>query len=90
MRRQCGSDEAWSPPNNVDTSLHLLPRPLAMTDDIRLRKVRPIYDAIEAHNFKAAVKLCSRKDLANNPLVKARVLASCAGPLRSLNSVGRF
>lgn len=60
-----------------------------MTDDVRLRKVRPIYDAIEAQNFKAAVKLCSRKDLANYPLVKARCRRSVPPARRSLPRADR-
>lgn len=43
------------------------------------RKLRAIYEAIDVHNFKAAIKLCSKKNLATNAVaqaLKAHALAS--------------
>ena len=43
------------------------------------RKLRAIYEAIDVHNFKAAIKLCDKKNLATNAVaqsLKAHALAS--------------
>ena len=42
-----------------------------MADDIRYRKINPIYNAIDAGNFKGAIKLCQRKDITKWDLTKA-------------------
>lgn len=34
------------------------------------RKLQPIYNAIDARNYKAAIKLCSKKDLEKWDIVK--------------------
>ena len=41
-----------------------------MGDDVRFRKLQPIYNAVDARNYKAAIKLCSKKDLEKWDIVK--------------------
>ena len=43
----------------------------SMSDDnIRSRKLQPIYNALDARNYKSAVKLCMKKDLEKWDIVK--------------------
>jgi hypothetical protein len=39
-------------------------------DNIRSRKLQPIYNALDARNYKSAVKLCMKKDLEKWDIVK--------------------
>lgn len=39
-------------------------------DDVRARKLQPIYNALDARNYKAALKLCAKKDLEKWDVVK--------------------
>lgn len=63
-----------------------------MGDDPKLRKLRPVYEALQSFNFKGAIKLASRKDLAGHPVAKVRAPApqapraapTCGDPTRSL------
>ena len=41
-----------------------------MADDVRARKLQPIYNALDARNYKMAVKLCAKKDLEKWDIVK--------------------
>lgn len=59
--------------------------------DVRARKYKPIYEAIEAHNYRGAMKLCAKRDIESAPLTKVcrlvlvggkGVLAMCPAPLR--------
>lgn len=49
-----------------------------MGDDPKLRKLRPVYEALQSFNFKGAIKLASRKDLAAHPVAKVRARAPAA------------
>lgn len=40
-------------------------------DDVRARKLQPIYNAIDSRNYKMALKLCAKKDLEKWDMVKA-------------------
>lgn len=40
------------------------------TDDVRARKLQPIYNALDARNYKTAIKLCGKKDLEKWDVVK--------------------
>lgn len=42
-----------------------------MNDDVRYRKINPIYNAIDAGNYKGAIKLCQRKDVVKWDIAKA-------------------
>jgi hypothetical protein len=42
-----------------------------MNDDVRYRKINPIYGAIDAGNYKGAIKLCQRKDIIKWDITKA-------------------
>ena len=41
-----------------------------MADDVRARKLQPIYNALDARNYKMAIKLCTKKDLERWDIVK--------------------
>ena len=41
-----------------------------MADDVRARKLQPIYNALDARNYKMAIKLCAKKDLERWDIVK--------------------
>jgi tetratricopeptide (TPR) repeat protein len=49
-----------------------------MSDPVMRRKVMPIYNALDSQNNKQAVKLCSKKDVASFPLVKALKAVACS------------
>jgi N-terminal acetyltransferase B complex non-catalytic subunit len=42
-----------------------------MTSDFQNRKLGPIYDAIDSRNYKAAIKLCDKKDVSKIDIIKA-------------------
>ena len=56
--------------------------PSLVMADLRARKLRPIYEALDSRNFRGAVKLCNNKQVAKLGLV--RVLKAHA-----LNQMGR-
>ncbi|EWM20952.1 hypothetical protein Naga_100455g6 [Nannochloropsis gaditana] len=41
-----------------------------MSDDVRVRKLQPIYNALDARNYKMAIKLCGKKDMERWDIVK--------------------
>lgn len=47
-----------------------LPPDSTMADDVRARKLQPIYNALDARNYKMAIKLCTKKDLERWDIVK--------------------
>lgn len=47
----------------------------------RARKVKPIYEAIDVHNFRGALKLCAKRDLEGMPLVKVSCISRPLWPL---------
>lgn len=44
---------------------------MSSNDDSRYRKIHPIYQAIDAQNYKGAIKLCQRKDIMKWDITKA-------------------
>ena len=42
-----------------------------MSDDLKYRKIHPIYQAIDAQNYKGAIKLCQRKEVMKWEISKA-------------------
>jgi hypothetical protein len=47
-----------------------------MADEARQRKIHPIYQSIDAQNFKGAIKLCQRKEVMKWDISKA-LMAYC-------------
>ena len=45
-------------------------------DETRYRKIHPIYQAIDAQNYKGAIKLCQRKEIMKWDIAKA-LMAYC-------------
>lgn len=45
--------------------------------DVRARKFKPIYEAIDVHNYRGALKLCAKRDLEALPLTKVRRWRHC-------------
>jgi len=45
-------------------------------ETVRFRKINPIYNAIDAHNYKGAIKLCQKKDIASWDISKS-LMAYC-------------
>jgi hypothetical protein len=46
------------------------------SDETRYRKIHPIYQAIDAQNYKGAIKLCQRKEIMKWDIAKA-LMAYC-------------
>eukprot|EP01036_Dinobryon_divergens_P039271 gene39271-51740_t len=42
-----------------------------MSEDLKQRKIDPIYNAIDSRNYKGAIKLCSKKDIQHWDITKA-------------------
>ncbi|CAM9800110.1 unnamed protein product, partial [Chrysoparadoxa australica] len=40
-------------------------------ESIKFRKLQPIYNALDAHQWKRALKLCEKKDVERWPITKA-------------------
>ncbi|CAM9524404.1 unnamed protein product, partial [Phaeothamnion confervicola] len=49
---------------------------MSQQEDVRQRKLQSVYNALESHNFRQAIKLCEKKDLEKWPVTKA--LKACA------------
>ena len=47
-----------------------------MAEEARNRKLSPIYDAIDARNFKGAIKLCQKKDIQSWDITKVDNLSN--------------